>query len=314
MRTMVRMMGCISIVLLLTTGTMLSATGRLSGGTQKKEKTKISGWIGVMVQDVNEKIARKVKLDSEEGAYVNEVLEDSPADSAGIQESDVIIEFNGKKLFDSDDLAKTVHRTLPETKVSLVIVRGGEKKTLHLTVGKKRESQHCMFGEMPNIPDVRVFVGNRILGLRLLTLNEQLGEYFGAPSNEGVLVEEVEHKSTAEKAGFKAGDIVIRVGGKTVDAVEKIRKELQKYDEGDTVKFEVMRKNTKKILNVEMEEQQNIQKDFFFQKPHMRMFRTDPFDDAEMHLEMGEPQSEIDQVQQELERSTKNFKDREYDI
>jgi predicted metalloprotease with PDZ domain len=161
---------------------------------------------------------------------------------------------------------------------------------------------------------VPVFVGKRILGLQLLALNEQLGEYFGAPNNEGVLVEEVEHKSTAEKAGFKAGDIVICVGGKTIDAVEKIRKELQKYDKGDTVKFEVMGKSTKKILNVEMEEQQNIQKNFFFRKPHIRMFRTDPFDDAEMRLETDEPQSEIDQVQQELERSTKNFKDREYEI
>jgi C-terminal processing protease CtpA/Prc len=308
MRTMLRTMGCISVVLLLATGTMLSASSRLSSGTQKKERTKISGWIGVMIQDVNKKIAQKAELDSEEGVYVTEVLEDSPADSAGIQECDVIIEFNGKKLFDSDDLVKVVHRTLPDTKVSLVIVRDGEKKTLHLTVGKKRESQHRMFGEMPNIPDVRVFAGNRILGLQLLTLNEQLGEYFGAPNNEGVLVEEVEQKSTAEKAGFKAGDIVIRVGEKTVDAVEKIRKELQKYNEDDTVEFEVLRKSTKIILNVEMEEQHYIQKNFFFPKPHIRMFRTDPFDDAEMRLEMDEPQPEIDQVQRELERSTKNFK------
>ena len=167
---------------------------------------------------------------------------------------------------------------------------------------------------MPNIPDVHAFAGNRILGLQLLALNEQLGEYFGTPNNEGVLVEEVEHKSTAEEAGFKAGDIVIRIGGKTVDAVEKIRKELQKYNENDTVKFEVMRKSTKKILNVEMEEHQNIQKNFFFRKPHIRMFRTDPFDDVEMRLEMDEPQSEIDQVQRELERSTKNFKGWEQEI
>ncbi|MGA3288098.1 MAG: PDZ domain-containing protein [Bacteroidota bacterium] len=311
MKTMLRTMGCISVVLLLTTGTMLSASGRLSSGTQKKERTKMSGWIGVMIQDVNEKIAKKAKLDSEEGVYVTEVLEDSPADSAGIQECDVIIEFNGKKLFDSDDLVKVVHRTLPDTKVSLVIVRDGEKKTLHLTVGKKRESQHRIFGGMPNIPDVRVFAGNRILGLQLLTLNEQLGEYFGAPNNEGVLVEEVEQKSTTEKAGFKAGDIVIRVGKKTVDAVEKIRKELQKYNEGDTVEFEVLRKSTKIILNVEMEEQHYIQKNFFLRKPHIRM---DPFDDAEMHLEMDEPQPEIDQVQRELERSTKNFKGWEREI
>jgi predicted metalloprotease with PDZ domain len=293
---------------------MLSASGRLSSGTQKKERTKISGWIGVMIQDVNEKIAQKAKLDSEEGAYVNEVVEDSPADSAGIQECDVIIEFNGKKVFDSDDLAKVVHRTPPETKINLVIVRDGEKKTLHLTVGKKREQQRCMLGGMPHIPDVRVFVGNRILGLQLLTLNEQLGEYFGAPKNEGVLVEEVEHKSTAEKAGFKAGDIVIRVGKKTVDVVEKIRKELQKYDKGDTVAFEVIRKSVKKILTVEMEEQQCIQKNLFLRKPHMRMFRTDPFDDAEMRLEMDEPLPEIDQVKRELEKPTKNFIGCEHEI
>jgi len=293
---------------------MLNASGRLSAGTQKKEKTKVSGWIGVMVQDVNEKIARKAKLDSEEGAHVNEVLEDSPADSAGIQEHDVIIEFNGKKVFDSNDLAKSVHRTLPETKVSLLIVRDGEKKTLHLTVGKKRDSQYCMLGGMPLMPDVHVFVGNRILGLQLLALNEQLGEYFGAPNNEGVLVEEVEGKSTAEKAGFKAGDIVIRVGEKTVDAVVKIRKELQKYNKGDTVEFEILRRSAKIILNVEMEEQSYIQKNFFLRKPHIRMFRTDPFDDAEMRLEIDESQPEIDQLQRELERSTKNFKDWEHEI
>jgi membrane-associated protease RseP (regulator of RpoE activity) len=308
MKTMLRMMGCISVVLLLTTGTILGASGRLSSGTQKKEKVKISGWIGVMVQDVNAKIVRKVKLDSEEGAYVKEVLEDSPADSAGIQESDVIIEFNGKKLFDSDDLVKAVRRTLPNTKVNLVLVRDGEKKTLYLIVGKKKEPQHCMFGGMPKIPNVHVFAGNHILGLRLLVLNEQLGEYFGAPNNEGVLVEEVEHKSMAEKAGFKAGDIIIRVGKKTVDAVEKIQRELQKNNEGDIVEFEVIRKSAKKILNVELEEQQYFHKNFFFPKPHIQMFRTDPSDDTEIQLDIDEPQIELDQVQKEIEKSTRNFK------
>jgi hypothetical protein len=54
-----------------------------------------------------------------------------------------------------------------------------------LIVGKKKGSKHQMFGVMPNIPDVHVFIGNHILGLQLLTLNEQLGEYFGVPNNEG---------------------------------------------------------------------------------------------------------------------------------
>ena len=303
MKTMLQMIGGLAIVLFLSTGTMLSASDKLSDETQKKEKTKSFGWIGIMIQDVNKKIAQKAKLDSEEGAYVKDIIEDSPADSAGIQERDIVIEFNGKKLFDSDDLAELVHRTLPGTKVDLVIVRDGQRRTVTLTVGKKKISKHQMFGAIPDIPDVRVFAGNHILGLRLLTLNEQLGEYFGVPNNEGVLVEEVKRKSTAEKAGFKAGDIIIRVGNKTVDDMEKVQKELRKYNEGDKVEFEVMRKGAKKTLSVEMEDTQDIPQNIFFRRPHIRIYRTNPFDDAEMHLDMDELRSNLNQMQIEVEKS-----------
>ncbi len=130
MRTTFQMVGCLAIVLFLSIGTTLSASGKFSDETQKKEKTKISSWIGVIIQDVNKKIARKAKLDSEEGVFVKEVVENSPADSAGIQEGDVIVEYNGKKLPDSDELVKIVHRTLPGTKADIVIVRDGQKKRL----------------------------------------------------------------------------------------------------------------------------------------------------------------------------------------
>ena len=221
-------------------------------------------------------------------------MKNSPADSAGIQEGDVIIEYDGKKLFDSDELVKLVQRNLPGTKVDLIVFRDGQKKTLHLIVGRKKVLKHQIFGAIPEIPDMHLFFRNDIFGMQLLTLNEQLGEYFNAPNNEGVLVEEVEHESTAEKTGFKAGDIIIRIGKKTVDAVGKVQRELHKYDEGDKVDFEVMRKGVKKTLSIEMEEDQVIPKNFFFRKPHIRMFRMNPFDDAEMHLEMDKFQSEID--------------------
>ena len=305
MKTILQVITCFAVVLFLSTSTMLSASGKLLGETQKKQRIKSSGWIGVMIHDVNEKIARKAKLDSEEGAFVKEVVKDSPADSAGIQERDIIIEFNGKKIFDSDDLAKLVHRTLPGTKADIVIVRDGQKKTLTLTVGKNKESKREMFSAVPNIPDVHVFVGSHILGLQLLTLNEQLGEYFGAPNSEGVLVEEVERESVAEKAGFKAGDVIVRVGNKTVDEVEKVQRELRKYDEGDKVDFEIMRKGAKRVLSVEMEVQ-IVPPNFFFQKPHIQMFRMNPFDDAEMHLDIDELRSNLNQIQIELRKSIKD--------
>jgi C-terminal processing protease CtpA/Prc len=314
MKTMLRMIECFVIVLFLSTNIMLSASGKLSDETRKKERIINSGWIGVLIQDVNEKIARKAKLDSEEGAYVKEVVINSPADSAGLHEGDVIVEYNEKKLFDSNELVKIVSQTLPGTKVTIVIVRDGQKRTLQLTVGKKKVSRHQMFSAIPDIPDMHFFVGNHILGLQLLTLNEQLGEYFDAPNNEGVLVEEVEQESTAEKAGFMAGDIIVRIGKKTVDAVEKVQKELRKYDEGDKVEFEVMRKGVKKILSVEMEEDQIVPQNFFFKKPHIRMFQSDPLDDVEMHLEMDEIRSNLNQAQTKLKKSLNDHKSIPHEI
>jgi serine protease Do len=286
MKMRVWITGSILLAFLFSIGVSSNAGAQSSSEAQKKEKINRSGWIGIMVRDVNEKIARKAKLDLKEGAYVQEVFEDSPADSAGIQEGDVIVEFQGKKLIDSDDLIKAVRRTVPSTKVNLGIIREGEKKTTLLTVGTKYKKKLRIFQRPFDIPDVQYFSGNHILGLQLLTLNEQLGKYFGAPNNEGVLVESVERESAAEKAGIKAGDIIIRVGKKQIDAERKFQRELQKYEEGDKVEIEVLRNGTKKILSVEMEEEQCMQRQFCFPRPHFRMFHSEPFDDADIQLEM----------------------------
>ncbi len=260
-------MGCISLSVILTNSIMLGAGGKSGSGMEKKVKTKQYGWIGVMIQDVDEKVVRKQKLNSEEGAYIKEVVEEGPADSAGVQERDVIIEFNGKKIFDSDDLTRAVRRTPPNTEVKLVLLRNGEKKTLQLVVGRNKERRHSIF-KMPQIPDVQVFTGGKVLGLQLITLNEQLGGYFNAPNNEGVLIEEVEENSAAEKAGFKAGDVIIRAGKRTIDTAEKIRRELEKYDDGEMVEFEIIRKNERKILTVEIEEQQFMPHNIVIPKSH----------------------------------------------
>jgi membrane-associated protease RseP (regulator of RpoE activity) len=315
MKTMIRVIGCLSIVLAITAGNLFSLTRVVSGEPSVKEKMKKPGWIGVMIQNVDKKIEKKEKLDSDEGAYVKEVIDDSPADSAGLKEGDVIVEFGGKKIFDSDDLSKAVRKTQPGVKVSVVIVRDGEKKNILLTVGKNKEVKHQRMSVIPNVPNVRVFVGNDLLGLKLLTLNEQLGEYFGAPNSEGVLVEEVEKESIGEKAGFKAGDVIVRVGKKAVREAEKIKRELQKYDEGDKVEFELLRKGTKKVLNVEVEEEEeSFPQNFFFKRPHFQMFQNDGFDDAGFQLDINGIEPEINQLKLRLEQSKNELIGRQKEI
>jgi C-terminal processing protease CtpA/Prc len=230
-------------------------------------------------------------------------MKDSPADSAGIKEGDVVVAFHGKKLTDSDELVTMVRKTAPGTKEDLTVVRDGKKITIQVTIGKDRMSRRLQFREGPKMLDLHMFMGNHVLGLRLLTLNEQLGEYFGAPNNEGVLVEEVEQKSNAEKAGFKAGDIITRIGTRPVDAIEKIQKELRKHDEGDKVEFEILRKGAKKTLTVEMEDDQAGPHHFFFRQPHMKLFQADPLDDTDIQMDMDELQSGLDRMEREMNNS-----------
>lgn len=303
MKTMMKVVGFMVVLFFVEGSVVSSLSSAAPKDSPKKERIKKSGWIGVKIQDVDEKIAHKYKLDSEEGAYVREVIEESPADSAGIKEGDVIIKFDDTNVLDAEDLVRAVQRTQPGTKINLTFVRNGEKKSASLTVGKIKKPGVFHSFRMPTMPHIQMWDNSCMLGLKLMDLNEQLGEYFGAPNNEGVLVEEVEKGSTGEDAGFKAGDIVVRVGKRSIAQIEDISRELRKHEEGEKVEFEVLRKGAKKTFNVEIEDNQDSNWNYFFHtpKPHIRMFRSRPLDDIDLQIQMDEVKPQLDQMRIEIE-------------
>ena len=220
---------------------------------QEKSRSK-RGWLGVSIQDVSKSLAEEYDLKTEDGAYISEVQDESPADSVGLKKGDVVVEFGGRKIYDADDLAKSVSRTEPGTRSTVVVLRNGERKSFTLAVGKlpRRRSFAWSMGDGPGF---RMFHGGSgMLGLSTMTLNEQLAKYFGAPNDEGVLVEMVKKGSPADKAGIMAGDVILKVGTRTVDEVGDIWRGLEKYDEGDKVDVEILRKGAKKTVKVELEE------------------------------------------------------------
>ncbi|NIT56266.1 MAG: PDZ domain-containing protein, partial [Aliifodinibius sp.] len=81
----------------------------------------IRGWLGIYIQDINENLAKAMDLPGTEGALVADVVEDSPAEEAGLQEEDVILELNGKKIPNTADLRNNIASTPPGTEVTLTI-------------------------------------------------------------------------------------------------------------------------------------------------------------------------------------------------
>ncbi|MEX1139719.1 MAG: PDZ domain-containing protein [Bacteroidota bacterium] len=223
---------------------------------QDKTRSK-RGWLGVSIQDVSKSLAEEYDLKTEDGAYISDVQDESPADSVGLKKGDVIIEFGGRKIYDADDLAKSVGRTEPGTRSTVVILRNGERKTFTLAVGKlpRRSSFAWSMGDGKRF---RMFHGGTgMLGMGTISLSEQLAKYFGAPNDEGVLVEMVKKGSPAEKAGIMAGDVILKIGTRTIEDMGDMWKALEKYDEGDKVDVEILRKGAKKTVKVEVEEMED---------------------------------------------------------
>lgn len=184
-------------------------------------------YLGVDSRDVTPERVASLKLKSDQGVEVLMVDQDAPAGKAGLKEHDVILSFNGAPVQNVDQLRRMIRDTAPGTKVNLAISRNGQQQNVQVELANRR--QVIVAGEpfrlhkldippMPEIPDVPIIaMMGRRNGLTVENLSRQLGEFFGAKEGRGVLVRSVEKNSPAEAAGFKAGDVIIRVGNEPVE-------------------------------------------------------------------------------------------------
>ncbi len=213
-----------------------------------KVKKSNQGWLGVSIQDMTSELAQKKGMKTKEGAYVTDVVEESPAEKAGLKENDVILKFDDRTVSDAEDLVRAVRRSEPESRVEVVVMRQDQRKTLTVQIGNRPKPDIHAFSF--RAPRAHIFSSSSMYGLSLMTLTKQLGEYFGAPRGRGVLVQEVDGESAAEKAGFKAGDVIVKVGDESVRRIDDIRWALDEYDEGDRVEFAVLRKGTQRTITL----------------------------------------------------------------
>ena len=166
------------------------------------------GRIGVQIQDLTPDLADALGTSHQQGAVVAQVLPGTPAEGAGIQAGDVIVEMNGEQVTGSSDLRNKVGLLRVGDAVSLTIERDGEPLTIDLAVG---ESGKVALGAGSQIPQLEGVV----LG-PLTPSSELYGEV------EGVLVIEVEVETPAWNAGLREGDVITEVNRQEVKNSDEI--------------------------------------------------------------------------------------------
>lgn len=232
-----------------------------------------SSYLGVGVVEMTPERAKELHLKEERGVEVRCVDTDSPAAKAGLKESDVVLEYNGQRVEGGEQFMRLVRETPPGRPVSLLVFRNGTNQTLTATIGQRQAGILALelepdgplmampsMPEMPPMPSIhipdmpRAFTMWRspTLGIESESLNPQLAEYFGV--KEGVLVRLVTHDSAAEKAGFKAGDVIVKVEGEKVSTPKEISNILQSSRSKKTVAITVLRHQKEVVLNVTLEE------------------------------------------------------------
>ena len=176
--------------------------------------------LGVTVQEVNQALADSFKLERPEGALVSGIEPDGPAAKAGLKSGDVILSFNGQPIVGSADLPALIGQAAPGEKISLEVVRQGQRETVSAQLGdagaKKGEPVQAEAGG----------AAQGKLGLALRPLQPQ--EKREAGVDGGLVVEDV--AGAAARAGVQPGDVLMAVNGTPVSNVAQVRAVVGKSD------------------------------------------------------------------------------------
>ena len=269
-------------------------------------------YLGVDVQDVTKDRLSALKLKEERGAEVTMVDQDGPAGKAGLKEGDVILSFNGEKVESAETLKRMIHETPSGRSVALGISRNGQSQNLNATLGDRkdlaRSAVYVPSGPGPRIvippippvhveiPQIEMFARSSTprVGISVESLTPQLGDFFGAPNGQGLLVRSVEKGSPADQAGIKAGDVIVKVGGERIGDSGDWRMTMR--DKTGSVAFTIMRDKREQTVNVKLPERRSATNGIYFD-----------FDAPKFAFEMKDFEKNMKEWQKDFEKNSKEW-------
>jgi serine protease Do len=200
------------------------------------------GFIGVMIEDVDDLKARAFGLDSNNGVYVQRPLPDSPAEKAGLQPDDIILEINGNPVENADDLRFRIARMGPDTDVDLTVWRSGQRRTLTVTLTEFPEQELRMtrrsdrnMDDMPEARELLFRLG--IQGLEPFTAED--AQRLRTDAEPGIMVTFVRDGSVAASRGITRGTIITEAQGQPVQSLDELEPLLEGLAAGDVIRLRI---------------------------------------------------------------------------
>jgi membrane-associated protease RseP (regulator of RpoE activity) len=273
-------------------------------------------YLGVDTRDVTPDRLAALQLKDERGVEVTMVDQDAPAGKAGLKEQDVIVTLNGADVQSVEQLRRMIRETPPGRVVALGLSRGGQPMTIKVELADRKKNHSYNFGPdgkqfkfnmpmmpaMPMMPDMDMPVSIVVVhssarsGLMVENLTPQLGDFFGAKNGQGVLVRSVEKGSRADKAGFRAGDVIVKINGEPIRDSGDFTHALRSRKD-NTASLSVIRDKKEQTITISLPERK--QSDLFRESREMVM----PEIDAKTREELSQIESQMAHLTPEIEEA-----------
>jgi predicted metalloprotease with PDZ domain len=237
--------------------------------------TAIPGYLGVDVTDVDTDKAQALKLKDVHGALITLIDHDAPAGQVGLKVNDVVLSVDGQNVADADALRRMLRDIPPGRKISLEISRDGNVQTLGVQLVDRKVMEHDIWtrldidvdGIAPVAPPptmgltgsdapissgfhMSLFTSTLNVGALIEPLTSQMAEYLGVQG--GLMVKQVARKSEAAAAGFKAFDVILKIGADAIATSADWDRDLRS-NVGKPVQVTIMRNKKQQTLTLQVD-------------------------------------------------------------
>jgi len=244
------------------------------------------GYLGVLVGDVDNDSANKLKLKDVRGAVITLIDHDAPAAQVGLRVNDVLLEINGQTVEGAEAFGRMMREIPPGRKVTMLISRDGATQTLTVQLADRKKLDTDIWNKLNSGSDVSSpvegqailgnglggdaplppgfhmpFVGNSTLkvGALLEPLTAQMADYLGVQN--GLMVKQVVRKSEAAAAGLKAFDVILKVGSESISTVSDWERSMR-ANQGKSVQVTILRERKQQTLSLQVDSKKKSELDF----------------------------------------------------
>ena len=213
---------------------------------QLQDKGRVTrGWLGVTIQDVDKNLAESFGLDRPRGALVSQLVDDGPADKAGLKAGDIIVRFDDVDIPSSADLPHVVGLIEPGTTVPVEIIRDRKTRKIKVKIGglDADDSYSLATGKTAKGHGGR-------LGLVVETASAETLERLGISG--AVIVREVVPKSVGAESGLVPGDVITLIGSTPIKSVDTYERAVEKLPAGTSVPLRLIRRGAPMFIGLKV--------------------------------------------------------------